>query len=157
VGPAIVAVLVAIHLGLMPQRWREIATLAAAGVFGYFADSILVLAGVFDFPVDSRVGAPVTVWMVALWVNFATAFNVALNWLVKRPALGAVLGAIGGPTAYTAGWQLGGLIALEGPWILALAVAVQWAIATPIVLTGAVWIGRWSGQPVPAEATEPAP
>ncbi len=152
VGPGVIAVLVAIHLSLVPQRKRELATMAAAGVLGYIADSILVLAGVFELPAAAQVGAPSTVWMVALWVNLATAFNLALYWLVKRPLLGVVLGPIGGPTAYIGGWQLGGLVGVSGPWVLATAVAIEWAIATPILLTGAIWIGRVTGQPATAEA-----
>jgi len=157
VGPGVIAVLVAIHLTLVPQRKRELATMGAAAVFGYIVDSIMVLAGVFDFPAAARLGAPSTVWMVTLWVHLATALNLALYWLVKRPRLGAVLGAIAGPIAYTGGWKLGGLVLPEGPWILALAVSAQWAMATPIVLKGAVWIGRVTGQPATAEAERRSP
>lgn len=150
-GPAVIAALVAIHLALVPCRRRELVTLAAAGVFGYAADSLLVLAGAFDFPADARLGAPSTIWMVALWVNFATSFNVALYWLVKRPWLGAALGFVGGPLAYVGGWQFDALLAPNGIAALAALVAVQWAIATPLVLAGAVWIGRRLRQPVPLE------
>ncbi|WP_083331013.1 DUF2878 domain-containing protein [Halofilum ochraceum] len=152
-GPLVVAVLVAIHLKLIPARRRELATLAAAALFGYAIDSAMVLAGVFDFPAQARVGAPSTVWMVALWVNFAMALNVALHWLQRSYLLAALLGAVGGPMAYFSGTQFGGLLAPEGVAVLIGAVAVQWAIATPLVVAGAARIGRWAGQPVPAEAT----
>ncbi|MDZ7747606.1 MAG: DUF2878 domain-containing protein [Halofilum sp. (in: g-proteobacteria)] len=151
-GPAVIAVLVAIHLALVPCRQRELATLAAVGLIGYAADSLLVLAGAFEFPAAARVGAPSTVWMVALWVNFATSLNVALYWLVKRPWLGAVLGAIGGPLAYVGGWQFDALLAPSGPWVLTAWVAVQWALATPLMLAVAVHIGRRLRQPVPLES-----
>ena len=153
-GPVFVAALVAIHLNLIPARRRELATLAAAALFGYAIDSVMVLAGVFDFPVQARVGAPSTVWMVALWVNFAMALNVAAHWLQHRYLLAALLGGIGGPMAYFSGTQFGGLLAPAGITVLLGAVAVQWAIATPLVVAGAARIGRWTGQPVPAEAAE---
>ena len=153
-GPVFVAALVAIHLNLIPARRRELATLAAAALFGYAIDSVMVLAGVFDFPVQARVGAPSTVWMVALWVNFAMALNVALHWLQHRYLLAALLGGIGGPVAYFSGTRFGGLLAPAGITVLLGAVAVQWAIATPLVVAGAARIGRWTGQPVPAEAAE---
>ena len=136
-GPFVIAVLVAIHLSLVSARQREIVTLIAAAAFGYGADSLLVLGGAFAFPPQAQVGAPSTIWMVALWINFATSFNVALYWLAKKPLLGAVLGALGGPLAYVGGWQFGALLAPAGIWALAGWVAVQWAIATPLVLTGA--------------------
>lgn len=153
-GPLFVAVLVAIHLNLIPARRRELATLAAAALFGYTIDSVMVLAGVFDFPAQAGVGAPSTVWMVALWVNFAMALNVALHWLQRKYLLAALLGAVGGPIAYFAGTRFGGLLAPAGITVLIGAVAVQWAIATPLVVAGAARIGRWVGQPVPAEAAE---
>lgn len=154
VGPLIVTVLVAIHLKLIPARRRELTTLAAAALFGYLIDSVMVLAGVFDFPAQARVGAPSTVWMVALWVNFATALNVALHWLQRKYLLAALLGAIGGPTAYFSGTQFGGLLAPAGTSVLIGAVSLQWALATPLVVAGAARIGRWVGQPVPAEAAQ---
>ncbi len=152
IGPTVIAVLVAIHLTLMPARRREIANMAAAGLFGYGVDSVLVITGAFGIPASAQVGWPSPVWMVALWVNLATALNIALYWLVKKRVLGAVLGAVGAPLAYMGGWQFGGLTAPAGVWVLAGAVAVEWAIATPLVLTGAVYIARWMGRPVPAEA-----
>jgi hypothetical protein len=151
-GPAIVAVLAAIHLALVPAYRRELATLALAGLFGYVIDSGMVLAGVFDFPAQAQVGAPSTVWMVALWVNFATALNVALHWLQRQHLLAAALGAIGGPVAYYGGTAFGGLLAPAGTATLIVGVALQWALATPLVVAGARRIGQWAGQPVPAEA-----
>jgi hypothetical protein len=153
-GPLFVAVLVAIHLTLIPARQRELATLAAAAIFGYLLDSIMVLAGVLDFPAQARAGMPSTVWMVALWVNFAMALNVALHWLQRRYLLAAVLGAIGGPTAYFGGIHFGGLVAPAGVPVLVMAIAIQWAVAMPLVLVGAARLGRWLGQPVPAETAE---
>lgn len=152
VGPAVIAVIVTIHLTLMPARPREVATMIAVGAFGYLIDSVLVLTGAFGIPASAHVGWPSPIWMVALWVNLSTALNIALYWLVKKPVLGAVLGAVGGPVAYTGGWHFGALTAPNGIGALAAAVSFQWAIATPIVLTGAVYIARWAGYPVPAEA-----
>jgi len=152
IGPAVIAVLVTVHLTLTPARARDVVTMIAVGVFGYGVDSLLVLSGAFGIPASAHVGWPSPIWMVALWVNLATAFNIALYWLVKKPVLGAMLGAVGGPLAYMGGWHFGALAAPAGVWTLAGAVAVEWAIATPIVLTGAVHIARWMGRPVPAEA-----
>jgi hypothetical protein len=151
-GPAVVAVLVAIHVAIVSQRRRELATCAAAAVFGYLLDSIMVLAGVFEFPPQARIGEPSTVWMVALWVNFATGLNTALYWLQNRHSLAVLLGAVGGPTAYYGGTRFGGLVAPEGLDVLLVGVSIQWAIATPLVIHGAGRIGRLVGEPVRAEA-----
>ena len=156
-GPVVVAALVVIHLALVAERRRELATLAAAGLFGYAIDSLMVLASIFDFPAQARLGAPSTVWMVALWVNFATALNVALYWLQRRPASAALLGAIGGPMAYYGGTVFGALLAPAGATVLIAGVAIQWALATPLVMAGARHIGRWADQPVPADTLEVQP
>ncbi len=155
-GPLVVAVLVAIHLELVPAGQRELATLAAAAVFGYAVHSTMGLAGVFEFLPQARLGAPSTVWTVALWINFATALNAALYWLQHRYPIAVLLGALGGPVAYLGGVEFGGLLAPAGlpVLIVAVAVAVQWALATPLVVAAAARIGRWVGQPVAAEAAE---
>lgn len=151
-GVIAVAVLVAIHVGLVPARRRELLLIASMGCFGYVADSIPTLLGVYAFPEASQLGGPSPLWMVALWCNFATAPSVALYWMAGRPALSALLGAIGGPMAYFAGMQFGGMVAPLGTGPLLATVAIEWAIAMPLVMWAAVQIGRWTRQPAPAEA-----
>ena len=54
------------------------------------------------------------------------------DWLENKPLMAAALGAIGGPFAYVAGESLGALTILEPKTIALSAIAVEWAIATPI-------------------------
>jgi len=152
-GVACVAVLVAVHVALVPARRRELTLIASMAAFGYAADSIPTLLGIYAFPESAQLGGPSPLWMVALWCNFATAPSVALYWLAKRPALSAVLGALGGPLAYFGGMQFGGMHAPLGTGSLLIAVAIEWAIAMPLIMWAAVRLGRWTGQPAPAEAT----
>jgi hypothetical protein len=143
-GPAVVAVLLALHLGVIaPEtRLREVAILLLAGLVGYTGDSALVLAGAIGFDPGSGPGVPTKLWMVALWMNFATAFNSALYWLAGRPLLASLLGALGGPMAYLAGVKLGALAFPGGTvWALAL-IAVEWAVAMPLLLR----LNRWAGR-----------
>lgn len=151
-GVASVAVLVAIHVALVPARRRELALIAAMAAFGYVADSIPTLLGLYAFPESAQLGGPSPLWMVALWCNFATAPSVALYWMANRPALSAVLGALGGPLAYFGGMQFGGMLAPLGTVPMLAAVAVEWAVAMPLIMWAAVRLGRWTGQPAPAEA-----
>ena len=53
----------------------DLALLVGAGVIGGIIDSVLVLFGVIAFPESAGPGFPTTVWMVALWVNFAAALH----------------------------------------------------------------------------------
>lgn len=116
----------------------ELRLLLAAAVLGYIADSLLVLAGVIEFPPETRLGAPSTVWMVALWTMFAATLGHSLVWLRGRLALAAAFGAVGGPLAYWAGQRLDALILGDGVFSL-LIIGVEWALATPLLLALASW------------------
>lgn len=154
-GPLVVAVLFAVHLALAAARRREIAIGLTAGLVGYALDSVVIAAGAFTFAPAAVAApallAPTTLWMVALWLNFATILNGALYWLSGRPALAAVLGFIGGPIAYYGGVRLGALVTDSTGPMLAL-VALEWALACPLLVSAAARIGRRLRQPVPAEA-----
>ena len=42
-------------------------------------------------------------WMLALWIAFATTLNHSMRWLMHRPVVAAIGGAVFGPLAYLAG------------------------------------------------------
>ncbi len=112
---------------------REAGLMLAAAVLGLFGDSVLALGGWIEFPAHARLGEPTTVWMVALWVAFATTLGHSLRWLRGRYWLGALGGAIFGPLAYWAGARLGAVTMLRGAESLA-AVAALWTLAIPALL-----------------------
>lgn len=130
---ALVALLIAGFIVLRSRHPRgELALVAAAALAGFAFDSVLALTGWVDF--EGAVPAPLLapVWMVALWALFATTLNVSLRWLREWPALGVLFGAVGGPAAYYAGEQLGAL-QFADPLLGLTAVAVGWALATPLL------------------------
>ena len=133
-GPLITAAWIALHLGAMDEdRSSETWILLTAAAFGYAADSLLVLLGFIEFPPQARLGAPSTLWMVALWIGFAATLRHALRWLAGRYLLGLLFGAAGGPLAYLAGEALGA-ISIPDTFSGLLAVSVEWAIAMPALL-----------------------
>ena len=134
VGPVVVAALVAIHLAWRRPRVPEILLLAAAAPLGYVIDSTLVLTGVIQFPEGAQLGQPSTVWMVALWVNLATAMNLSLGWLRNRLLIAAILGLIGGPLAYFGGARLGAITIGVDTTLGLVAIGVAWAIAMPALV-----------------------
>ena len=116
------------------SRRPEIALLVFAAAFGYSMDSLLVLAGVIEFPPATRLGQPSTVWMVAMWMNLATTLNASLGWLRGRYVLAAVMGLVAGPLSYFAGVRLEA-ISFGLPVGLSLAViAAEWALSMPALL-----------------------
>jgi hypothetical protein len=133
-GPLVTAAWIALHLGAMAEdRISEVWILLAAAALGYAADSLLVLLGLIEFPPQARLGGPSTLWMVALWVGFAATLRHALCWLAGRYLLGALLGAVGGPLAYSAGEALGA-IGIPDSFSALAAVSVEWAFAMPLLL-----------------------
>jgi hypothetical protein len=121
----------AAHVWMSMNRVVELRLL---GLVGYAADSVLVLTGVLAFPEQAVMGWPSTLWMTAMWVNFATTLNASLGWLRGRYSLGAAFGFIGGPMAYFGGAQLGAVTLAEPMWRSLLVVGIEWAIATPLLL-----------------------
>jgi hypothetical protein len=63
---------------------------------------------------------------------FATTLNLSLGWLKGRPALAALLGAVGGPLAYFAGHRLGG-IELPDPAVALLVQGLGWSVLMPLL------------------------
>lgn len=105
-----------------------------AGVLGGIADSILVWSGAIAFPESAGPGFPTTLWMVALWVNFAAALRHCIGWLCGRFVVATVFGAIGGPLAYLAGDKLGAIEIHLIP-----AVVIAWILVMPCLLALEMW------------------
>jgi hypothetical protein len=137
VGPAYIAVWLALHLRGVGAAWLvEAKMIFASGIFGYTADSLLVVGGWLSFPGYAQLGGPSPLWMVCLWMGFAATLGHALGWLRGRYLLAAVLGAIFGPLAYLAGARLGA-VSLHPYTALALGmVASTWLVAMPLL----VWL-----------------
>jgi len=135
-GLAAMAVVVAVHLAWVSDRARELRFLLLAGLFGTLADTALAGIGATAYP-SSRAAWPVALvppWISALWIGFATLPRFSLAWLVRRPWLAAILGAVGGPLSYLAGARLGAVSVSPEPLLTWVALAAEYALATPLLL-----------------------
>lgn len=72
-------------------------------------------------------------WVLAIWSAFALTINHSLQFLQGRPALAILLGAIGGPLAYTGAARLGAVTWSAPTTQLTIALAVAWALAVPLL------------------------
>ncbi len=149
-GAVVVTAIVAAHLAWNARRVSESLLIGLAAALGYIADSVLALGGCLQFEPQTLLGAPSPIWMVALWANFAATLRWSLAWLDGRYAAGALLGALGGPLAYYAGARLGA-VSFENPAAGLIAVAAEWAIATPLLLAMSRWTSALDGGPEHAE------
>ena len=139
-GLAAAAIGVVIHLTVIRRGAREAGLLVACGGLGTVFDSAMMRMGAISFPGAAAEAWLCPAWMTALWVAFATLLNVSLTWLRGRPLVAAVLGAIGGQASYYAGQRLGA-IQLGQPWMRGIGlVALEWAVAMPLL----VWLAARS-------------
>jgi hypothetical protein len=147
-GVIAVPIVLAAHLALSPNRKAEGLLLLLAGAVGFFVDTALVWAGIFT-PVRLLFPYPLTTpWMVLLWMNFATAINVSLKKLHGRYALSAVLGSVGGPSAYYSGAKLGATTSIPGTIDL-FVLSAAWAAAVPVLFWIAARINKKYAERVP--------
>ena len=114
------------------NRFAEWNLLLFAALLGYVFDSLMVYLGVFVFPAEAMLGAPSTIWMVALWINLAATLNFSMSWLKGRLLLASLLASIAGPATYYAGSRFDA-INMQASWSL-YAIALQWFVAMPLLL-----------------------
>lgn len=141
-GPAAAAVVAAVHVARSARPAREIAFLLGVGLAGTLADTALHALEVTGYP-TSREGWPflfVPPWITALWLAFATQTGTSLAWLAPRPWLAALLGAVGGPLSYLAGVRIGAVATGEPAWATWVGLAVEYAVATPLLLRAGAWV-----------------
>jgi len=136
-GIGIALAIVTWHLSRVAQPRQELVLVGAAAVVGVLWDSLLPLLGWIRYPNGMLVTNTAPLWMVTLWMLFATTLNVSLAWLKNRLWLAIPFGALGGPLAYLGGEKLGALELVE-PMAALAALAIGWALLTPALL----WLAR---------------
>jgi hypothetical protein len=134
-GPFVAVGVIAVHLIVARGRAGEWLLLVVSGLVGLVLDGLLKATGVIAYAADLA-PAPwlAPVWIVALWLLFATMLNESLAWLQGRPALAAVLGAIFGPLSYLAGARLGAARFPRSTAVAMVALALIWGVALPLLL-----------------------
>ncbi|KRW59580.1 DUF2878 domain-containing protein [Pseudomonas sp. TTU2014-080ASC] len=125
----IVAVLcLGIHLLAVAENRREdCAVILRVAAAGWIVDSALMHAGLFDF--GSRAILPI--WLMLLWLLFASTLRYSMAWSARPLWLCCVLGACCGPLSYLAGARLADVgLPLGEPLSLEL-LALIWAVLLP--------------------------
>ena len=132
-GSAVVAVLVAVHLATAVRPALEARLVAAALVIGVVWETLLLACGWIEYPTGFIWAGVAPLWIVMLWALFAITLNSSLGWLKGRLLVATVFGAVGGPLAYWGGVRLGALVFVE-PLFAVIALAVGWAVLTPLLV-----------------------
>jgi len=135
------ALLLGLHLFLVPNWRSELKVMLACGLVGITADSTLTSLGVYMFtPTPSLLGLPLSIpfWLMTIWIGFAGTLLHSFSFFMTRPIVGTLIVAALAPFSYMAGVRLG---------------AVSFGPDAPVAMAiiGAVWLclmptlGRISG------------
>jgi len=132
-GTALVIGIVVIHVFRASRSRDELILISAALLIGAAWDSLLVWSGLLSYANGVFHSDLAPHWIVAMWALFATTLNISLRWLKGRWLLAIVVGAVGGPLAYYAGYSLGAVEIVDTVQALS-ALAIGWAVLMPLLM-----------------------
>lgn len=114
------------------EDWQQALPLLITALIGCLLDQIGYYMGWISFEYQELWASYIPLWMMALWLAFASTLNVSMRWLQYQPLLAAVLGGIFGPLAYLGSAKLQ-VIHLPSPIFSLAWVSLEWAIAMPLL------------------------
>lgn len=113
------------------QRFSELLVIVAVAAVGWCSDFLLIESGVVLLP-DAGWGPPL--WLLALWVLFASTLRHCMLWLNKSYLLTAVLGAVCGPLNYFAGAELAGGAIAQPHLLSTVLLMLTWLAVLPLLV-----------------------
>ncbi|MEN5047675.1 DUF2878 domain-containing protein [Pseudomonas koreensis] len=123
------AVLV-IHLGWISSWAEEGRLILSVVLVGTAVDSLLRVAGVFEFQDLSPL---IPLWLMLLWALLATTLRHCLQWSAHPWWLASGLGAVGGAVSYYGGGQLAGVQFPYGEVPTLIGIGLLWALLFPLL------------------------
>lgn len=138
-GPAAILLAIAIHLLVVNRPVSEFVLIIATGVIGAGVDSIMISAGWLSYPSGTLLAGFSPYWIIAMWMLFATTFNVSFRWLQSKIFLAVLLGALSGPLSYYFGAKFGA-VTLNDFTSSMIALSVGWGALIPALLLLAKWL-----------------
>ena len=120
--------MIALHFLLVASASQELRRLAPIAAVGIGVDALLSASGLFDF-------GPVLLplWLMALWIAFATTLTRALAVFGRKPWIAAAIGSVGVPFNYAVGAKMGAVVLPMDPVVTALVLVSVWAVLLPVL------------------------
>jgi len=143
-GAAVAAGVAALAIAFSVRPAADALMVAAALLVGLAWDSAMARLGWIAYAEPGPLASVAPGWILALWALFAVTLRDPLRALHRRPLLAALLGAVGGPLSYAAAARLGAC-RFDGP-MAPVALAIGWAVITPLLLTLARRVDRHAGR-----------
>lgn len=145
-GVVVGLLVVGLHLGLAHTPRTELGIIGLTGLIGGVWETFIVRQDWVEYLGQFGEQFP-PLWIITLWLAFATTFNVSLRWLQRRYLFAALFGLVGGPLAWYAGMRLGALRLPELQTDLT-AIGLGWAVVMPLLLFLTGWVnGRTAQNP----------
>ena len=120
----------AVHYRLVHNPLSELKLILKIAAIGIIADLLLSATNVFVF--EGNLLMPL--WLVCLWLAFASTINRGLKFLQKSWMLLVFLGGFGGASSYLTGNYFGAVEFGYGYHTTAFILFVHWAILFPIFI-----------------------
>lgn len=131
-GVAVTLIILIWHFYQAQYAKPELLLLLSALVIGATFDQVMLSFHLIEYMHHGWSTSLVPVWILALWLAFATALNVSLRWMRSQHVIAVLFGAIGGPLAYLGAEKLGAVTVTGASSYIAL--SIGWAIITPLLL-----------------------
>jgi len=121
-------VVVLVHLKMTHKKENELFFILSVTALGYCMDSVFSLFG----RIDLNLSGESTIYLVCVWLIFATTLNSSMSWFLSSPYRSIILGILA-PVSYYAAQQFG-KIKYSEPLVSTMAIhALLWGILMLIV------------------------
>lgn len=131
------------HLYRAKQVKPELSLMLSALIIGGAFDQAMLSYSYINYVSNGWNVSLVPVWILALWLAFATTLNVSLRWMRGRHFVAIFFGSVGGPIAYFGAEKLGAVM-LHG-YSSYIALSIGWAIITPLLLSISSYFDGFAG------------
>ena len=118
--------LIGLHFLLASAPRKELYNLTPIIAVGVAVDALLSAVGVFDFG-----STLIPMWLIVLWIAFATTITRAFAFFEQRPLMAAGVGALGVPFNYAIGAKLGAVNLPLEPMFTAVVLICVWGLLFP--------------------------
>jgi len=132
-GPLLVVLFVAWHIGMATDRFSEWRFLLIGTFLGSIFDQCLLSAEWVSYPHSFLPDWLLPPWMIALWAVFCCTLNISMRWLRPYPFLAMVIATCGGPLSYFGGVKLHAMVWLRPDYVMPVLI-IGWAILMPVLL-----------------------
>ena len=123
----------AIAYWFSPLKRSDLRLVGTALLCGLLLDGTLAATGWLQYAAPLS-ALPGPAWIATLWVAFAMTLQHSLQWLMARPLVAVLFGAIGGPLAYWGASRGFDAVVFTMPVHATVLLSVGWGIAMSLLV-----------------------